>query len=67
MDKAYQGKRDDGTWEQFNASSPDEATPEATGYSEVEEITDESTIPYNPQKCKCPIGYHKLFENCRGY
>lgn len=23
--------------------------------------------PYNPQKCKCPIGYHDLFIECRGY
>ena len=39
MDKMYQGKREDGTWEQFAASSPAEATPEATGYTEVEKIT----------------------------
>lgn len=40
MDKKYRGKRDDGSWEEFEASSPEFATPETSGYSEVEEIED---------------------------
>jgi hypothetical protein len=36
MDQKYKGLREDnGVWEEFAASSPEEATPEITGYSEV--------------------------------
>lgn len=39
MDRAYQGLREDGVWEQFNWSESFDPTPENTGYVRVEEIT----------------------------
>lgn len=38
MDKNYLGKKENGNWEPFSASSPEEATPEITGYEEVKEV-----------------------------
>lgn len=38
MDKAYQGKREDGKWEQFMWNDPTPPTTEETGYVEIEEV-----------------------------
>jgi hypothetical protein len=41
MEKYYKGKKENGDWERFISNDPEEATPEASGYIEVEEITKE--------------------------
>ena len=38
MDKAYQGKRENGVWEQFEWDDPTPPTPETTGYVKVEPL-----------------------------
>ncbi len=38
MKNAYQGKREDGTWEQFEWDGANAPTAEETGYTEVEVI-----------------------------
>lgn len=40
MDRNYRGLKENGTWEEFSASSVEEATPEITGY---EKVIDEET------------------------
>jgi len=44
MTKAFQGKKENGTWEQFEWDGKEAPTTEETGYVEVEEITNDSTI-----------------------
>ena len=36
---------------------------------QTEEVNPSPKYPPQPKKkgCKCPIGYHKLFDECRGY
>ena len=44
MTKAYQGKTEKGTWEQFEWDGLLAPTTEETGYVEIEEITSDSLM-----------------------
>lgn len=42
MTKAYQGKREDGKYDQFNWDGPNFPTEEETGLTDIEEITSDT-------------------------
>ncbi len=44
MDKKYRGFKDNGQWEDFMASSEDQATPGVTGYMKVFRAEDDQEI-----------------------
>ena len=44
MTRAFQGKKENGTWEQFEWDGAEEPTLEETGYVEIEEISADSRM-----------------------
>ena len=41
LNRYYKGKKENGEWERFISDDPEQATTEASGYEEVEEIEKE--------------------------